>query len=87
MDSDTATESNLSLKSRSFLNRVNDRLRKLLDHSSEDSMQDIDKRSFIWRMFMSSKLQASVFMGKSYSDNLHSIKNTGKSKCSSYLNS
>ena len=31
MDSDTATESNLSLKSRSFLNRVNDRLRKILD--------------------------------------------------------
>ena len=45
MDSDTAKESNLSLKSRSFLNRVNDRLRKTLDHSSKDAMQDIDKRS------------------------------------------
>ena len=45
MDSDTATESNLSLKSRSFLHRVNDRLRKILDHSSKDAMQDIDKRS------------------------------------------
>ena len=33
MDSDTATESNLSLKSRSFLNRVNDRLRKISDYS------------------------------------------------------
>ena len=78
MDSDTATESNLSLRSRSFLNRVNDRLRKILDHSSEDAMQDIDKRSMIWGMFMSSTLEASVFMGKNYSDNLHSIKNTGK---------
>ena len=48
MDSDTATESNLSLKSRSFLNKVNDRLRKILDHSSKDAMQDIDKRSIIW---------------------------------------
>ena len=47
MDSGTATESNLTLKSRSFLNRVNDRLRKILDHSSKDAMQDIDKRSFI----------------------------------------
>ena len=47
MDSDTATESNFSL-SRSFLNRVNDRLRKILDHSPEDAMQDIDKRSMIW---------------------------------------
>ena len=47
MDSDTAAESNLSLKSRSFLNRVNDRLRKMLDRSPEDSMQDIDNRSMI----------------------------------------
>ena len=47
VDSDTVTESNLSLKSRSFLNRVNDRLRKILDHSSKDAMQDIDERSLI----------------------------------------
>ena len=74
MDSDTVTESNLSLKSRSFLNRVNDRLRKILDHSSKDAMQDIDKRSKIWGMFMSSTLEASVFMGKNCSGNLHSFK-------------
>ena len=48
MDSDTATESNLSLKSRSFLHRVNDRLRKILDLSSKDAMQDSNKRSLIW---------------------------------------
>ena len=74
MDSDTAAESNLSLKSRSFLNRVNDRLRKMLDRSPEDSMQDIDKRSVIWGMFVSATLEATVFMGKNYSVNLHSIK-------------
>ena len=62
MDSDTVTESNFSLKSRSFLHRVNDRLRKILDQSSKDAMQDIDKRSFILEMFMSSTLEASVFM-------------------------
>ena len=77
MDSDTATESNFSLKSRSFLNRVNDRLRRMLSCSPEDSMQDIDKRSMIWGMFMSSTLEASVFMGKNYSEHLRSIKNTG----------
>ena len=77
MDSDTATESNLSLKSRLFLHRVNDRVRKILDHSSKDAMQDIDKRSLIWRTFMSSTGQASVFMGKEFSENLHSIKNSG----------
>ena len=64
MDSDAATESNLSLKSRSFLHRVNDRLQKMLDRSPEDVMQDIDKRSLIWRMFMSLTLEASVLMGR-----------------------
>ena len=44
----------------------------------EDATQDIDKRSMIWVMFMSSTLEASVFMGKNYSDNLHSVRNTGK---------
>ena len=48
MDSDIATESDLSLRSRSFLNMVNDRLRKVLDHSSTEAMQGIDKRSMIW---------------------------------------
>ena len=68
-DSDTVTESKLSVKSRSFLKRVNDRLRKILDHSSKDAMQDIDKSSVILGMFKSSTLEASVFTGKNYSDN------------------
>ena len=91
MDSDTAAESDLSLKSCSFPNRVNDRLRKMLNRSPEDSMQYIDKRSMIWRMFMSSTVEASVFMVKNCSDNLHSIKNTRgnltSKKSSRYLNS
>ena len=39
-------------------------------------MQGIDKRPLIGGMFMSSTLEASVFMGKNYSVNLnlHSIK-------------
>ena len=76
MDSDTTAESDLSFKSSSFLNKANDRLRKMLNRYPEDSMQDIKKRSWIWWMFLSSTLQASVFMGENYSDNLHSIKNT-----------
>ena len=44
VDSDTAAESDFSVKSRFFLNRVNGRLRKMLNRSPEDSMQDIDKR-------------------------------------------
>ena len=77
MDSDTTAESDLSLKPSSFLNKMNDRLRKILDHSSKDAMQDIDKRFTIWWMFMSSTVEASVFMGTDYSENLHSIENTG----------
>ena len=50
----------------------------MLNRSPEDSMQDTDKRPMIWGIFMSSTLEASVFMGKNYSDNLHSIKNTGE---------
>ena len=37
-------------------------------------MQDIDKRCMIWGMFMSSTLEASVFMGKNYSANFHFFK-------------
>ena len=36
--------------------------------------EDIDKRSMILGMFMSVTLESSVFMGKNYSDNWHSIK-------------
>ena len=40
MGSDTATESNFSLRSRSFLHRVNDRLRKRQNQSSKDATKD-----------------------------------------------
>ena len=58
-----------------FLHRVN-RVRKRQKQSSMDATEDSEEHSVIWRMFMSSTLQASVFMVKNYSDNLHSIKNT-----------
>ena len=91
MDSDTATESNFSLRSRSFLNRVNDRFRKILDHSSKDAMQDIDQRSMIFSMFMSSILEASVFMGKNYSEIYFPSETQGKislkNRLSTYLKS
>ena len=76
MDSYTGAESEMSLESRSFLHRVNDQVRKRQNQSPKDATKDSDKHSVICRMFMSSTLQASVFMGKNYSDNLHSIKNT-----------
>ena len=56
MDSDTVAKSEMSLKSRSFLHRVNDRVRKMLDQSSKDATHDSNKHSLIWGMFMSSTL-------------------------------
>ena len=76
MDSYTVTESDFSLKSRSFLHRVNDRLRKMLDQSSKDAIQYSSTHSLIWGMFMSSTLAAFIFMGKNYSEILRSIENT-----------
>ena len=72
----TEAASELSVISRSFLRRVNDQVRKRQKQSTKDATEDSDEHSVIWRMLMSSTLQASVSMGKNYSDNWHSIKNT-----------
>ena len=73
---DDETESDLSLGSRSFLDRVNDQVRKRQKRSSMNVVEDSEKHSVIWGMFMSSTLESSVFMGKNYSDNWHSMKNS-----------
>ena len=76
MNSYTEAESELSLEYKSFLHRVNVQVRKRQNQSSKDATKDSDKHSLIWEMLLSSTLQASLLMGKSYPDNLHSIKNT-----------
>ena len=48
MDSDTEAESEMSFKSRSFLHRVNDQVRKRQYQSSKDATKDSDKHSVIW---------------------------------------
>ena len=48
MDSDTVAESDMSLESRSFLHRVNDRVRQMQDQSLKDATQDSNKHSLIW---------------------------------------
>ena len=50
IDFEDAAESNFSERSRSFMQRVNDRLRNMLKRFPEVSMENIDKRIFIWRM-------------------------------------
>ena len=48
MDSNTVARIRPFLKSRSFLHRVNNRVRNILDQSSKDAMQDSNKHSLIW---------------------------------------
>ena len=74
------TELDLSLGSRSFLDRVHDQVRKRQKRSSMNVSENDEKHSVIWRMFMSVTLESAVFMGKNYSDNWHSIKNTKTSQ-------
>ena len=70
MDSNTVTDLDLSLKSRSFLYRVNDRVRKRQKRSSMKVTEDGGKHSVIWRMFMSETLESAILMGKNYQDKL-----------------
>ena len=73
---DDETELELSLGSRSFLDRVNDQVRKRQKRSSMNVTEDGEKHSVIWGMFMSVTLESAVFMGKNYLNNWHSIENT-----------
>ena len=70
------TESELSVESRSFLNRVNDQVRRRQKRSSMTVTENEEKHSMMWRMFMSVTLESAVFMGQNYLANCHSITNT-----------
>ena len=73
---DDEAELELSLGSRSFLDRVNDQVRKRQKRSSMNVTENGEKHSIIWGMFMSVTLESALFMGKNCSDNQHHIKNT-----------
>ena len=55
---------------------MNDQVRKRQKRSSMNVTEDDEKHFLIWRMFMAVTMESAVFMGKNYSDNWHSIKNT-----------
>ena len=74
MGSDT-TELELSVESRSFVNRVNDHLRKRQKIISNVAGER-EKHSMIWGMFMALILESPVFMGKNFQDNQNSIVNS-----------
>ena len=61
---DDEADLELSLGSRSFLDRVNDQVRKRQKRSSMNVTEDGEKHSVIWGMFMSVTLESAVSMGK-----------------------
>ena len=73
---DDEAELELSLRSGSFLDRLNDQVRKRQKRSSTNGTENDEKHSMIWRMFMAVTMESAVFMGKNYSHNQHSINNT-----------
>ena len=68
-------ELELSVESRSFVNRVNDQVRKRQKRISNVT-EDGEKHSMIWRMFITVIMESAVFMGKNYLNNCQSIANT-----------
>ena len=60
-----ATELELSVESRSFVNRVNDQVRKRQKRIS-NATGDGEKHSMIWGMFMAVTMESQLFMGKNY---------------------
>ena len=70
-----ATELELSVESRSFVNRVNDQVRKRQKRMSNVADSG-EEHSMIWRMFMAATMNAATFMGKNFVDIQNSIMNS-----------
>ena len=69
------TDLELSVESRSFVNRVNDQVRKRQKIISNVT-GDGEEHSMIWRMFMAVTMESAIFMGKNFKNNRNSIANT-----------
>ena len=74
MGSDT-TELELSVESRSLVNRVNDQVRKRKKRISKVAGEG-EEHSIIWRMFMAVTMESATFMGKNFQEHQNSIVNT-----------
>ena len=69
------TELELSVESRSFVNRVNDQVRKRQKRISNVT-GDGEEHSIIWEMFMAVTMESAICMGKNFQNNRNSIANT-----------
>ena len=68
-------ELELSVESKSFVNRMNDQVRKRQKRISNVAGEG-EEHSMIWGMFMSVTMESAVFMGKNFQNNHNSIVNT-----------
>ena len=69
------TELELSVESRSFVNRVNDQVRrrqKIISNVAGDG----EEHSVIWGMFMAVTMESAIIVGKNFQNNRNSIANT-----------
>ena len=64
------TELELSVESRSFVNRVNDHVRKRQKRSSMNVTENEEKHSMIWGMFMAVTMESSSIHGKELPEQL-----------------
>ena len=69
------TQLELSVESRSFVNRVNDQVRKRQKRISNVA-GDGEEHSMIWGMFMAVTMESAIFMGKNFQNKHNSIVNT-----------
>ena len=69
------TELELSVESRSFVNRVNDQVRKRQKRMSNVTGNG-EEYSMIWGMFMAVTMKSATSMGKNFQNNRNSIANT-----------
>ena len=77
VDLETSRGSNLlSAEFVSFKEKVNARLWVMLNRPPSVKMDDIDEHYLIWGKFMSSSMNAAVFLARDYTENLHSIRYT-----------
>ena len=69
------TELEVFVESRSFVNRVNDQVRKRQKRISNVT-GDGEEHSTIWGMSMAVTMESAVFMGKNFQNNQNSIVNS-----------
>ena len=62
------TELELSVESRSFMNQVNDQVRKRQKRISNVA-EEGEEHFIIWGMFMAVTMNSATFMGKNFQDN------------------